>query len=268
MNRMHRFRIGFAMLTVGLLACGSVQAQVSPSIGIASEYIFRGTPDGSPQGWGSIDWTSSSGPYASAWLSSTARTPETDLYGGYLLKLNAVRLDVGGIGYLFPGSPAHARDGRIRGHGNNSEVYGGIGGGVKGLFTASSYAYYNFGSDVRIPGLIGANDQFVYWEGNLSVPLPVGDNVSLGTHVGYTFPTGSGLRNVAGYMDYGMSLNVDNFFVSVTGNLARDAVLGGPNTAVGNVQFLHDKANGSSRPFARPTFTVGWSKTFSGAFGS
>lgn len=267
---MSRFGVGLAAATLaaGMLVCGMAQAQVSPTIGIASQYIFRGTPNGSPQGWGSIDWTSSSGPYASAWISSTDRSPELDLYGGYMLNLSAIRLDLGYIGYLFPGSPAHAQRNRVHGHGNNSEIYGGIGTDIKGWLTLSTYAYYNFGSDVRIPGVIGANDQFIYCEGNASLSLPFGHNTSLGTHIGYTEPTGSGLGNVDGYLDYGVSFNLGEFFLSVTGNLAKDAVLGGPNTAVGNVEFLADKSHGASHPFARPTFTVGWSKTFSDVFGS
>lgn len=228
------------------------QARVGAKLGAASGYVFRGVPAGSPQVWGSLVYNAPEGPYAGAWLSSSNHNsdfadargdePEVDLFGGYTTIWSGASWDAGYIAYLFPSSPGGEP------HGNNSEVY--IGSSAKHV---SGYAYYNFGSDrSRFQNAPAdqrfGNDQFVYLEINTDAAVGYDGRLRLGTHLGYTVPTGSDVSFINPYFDYGVKLSFRHLFVSITASTASEYVLGGPNTG----------RSAAGHAFSRPRFTVGY----------
>ncbi len=92
------FEIPEAGLTVG----------VTPTI--SSDYLFRGISQtrNRPAVQGTIDIQHTSGFYVGAFVSNvtflgTNARQEVDVLGGYRFELAGVKLDVGGIGYIYPG---------------------------------------------------------------------------------------------------------------------------------------------------------------------
>ena len=266
---------------LGVSAMSTAYAEWSANVGVSSSYVFRGLKLSDAQVFGGVDWeANNSGLYAGTWISNTSGvddSTEVDLYFGYGFDLGGgIGLDLGFIGYYFPGSDeldsqqdaieadeqsclatgaaAAACEFDNASHGNNNEVYLGVGGN-----NWSATVWYNFGVDNR------DDDELIYLEGNYEIPLH--GQFSLGLHLGYTFLTGDAFDSVSrdddqngvveeldiddnGYLDYGVSLNAGDFFLSMTGtNLDddHDLVEGG---------FFDDQN--------RPVFTVGWSKTWEG----
>lgn len=256
---MKRIALVAVLALAGLGVAAPAVADTSVSVGLASQYVFRGVPSGSPQGWGSLDYTADSGFYGSLWVSSSNHgsdfadtegdEQELDLFGGYTFVFGPVNMDMGYIVYLFPGSP-HGEQ-----HGNNSELYFGT-----GTQYLSGYVYYNFGSDRSnfqdAPGQSFDDDQFVYIEGTLTYPFTDSGNVALGAHVGYTEPTGSDVSDVGGYFDYGLTLHVNGWYLSATATNADDFILGGPNTG----------RSADGHRFSRPRFTIGYSWRWNNIF--
>lgn len=245
------------LLWIGITVCAVLsptiaEARVGAKLGVASSYIFRGVPAGSPQVWGSLVYHASEGLYAGTWLSSSDHNsdftdahgdePEADLFGGYTTAWSGLDWDAGYIAYLFPSSPSGEP------HGNNSEVYLG-----SSSQYVSAYAYYNFGSDrsrfEKAPtGRSFSGDQFVYLALNTNAPLGYDGRLRLGAHVGYTVPTGRDVSFIDPYFDYGVKLSFNRFFVSVTASMASQYVLGGPNTG----------RSATGHAFSRPRVTVGY----------
>lgn len=96
----------------GLLPPG--WGDLSANIGVVSDYRFRGFSytDEKPALQGSLDWTHDSGVYLGTWASNVDfpdADVEVDLYGGYAFDYGAYNIDVGAIGYYFPGA-ADSRD--------------------------------------------------------------------------------------------------------------------------------------------------------------
>ncbi|MBI3441143.1 MAG: hypothetical protein HY052_04980 [Proteobacteria bacterium] len=93
-------------LPVGTL---SESSGISGTISAVSQYRLRGITqsNGNPAVQGGIDWSHNSGAYAGIWGSNIdfdAACLETDVYGGYKAKLSDIDLDVGVIGYVYPGA--------------------------------------------------------------------------------------------------------------------------------------------------------------------
>lgn len=226
-------------------------AGTSVSVGVASQYLFRGVPSGSPQVMGSLDYTAVSGLYGSLWASSSNHgsdfadseddEQELDVFGGYTFMLGPLHFDMGYIAYLFPGSPSGEQ------HGNNSELYFGT-----GTEHFSAYAYYNFGSDRNrfqdAPDRRFDDDQFVYLEGNFNYPLTDSGRVTFGAHVGYTEPTGSDVSDISGYFDYSLSLRFNGWHLTAAATNADEFILGGPNTG----------RSAAGHRFSGPRFTIGY----------
>jgi uncharacterized protein (TIGR02001 family) len=81
----------------------------SATVGLVSQYRLRGITQSNenPAVQGSIDWSHVSGLYAGVWGSNVDFTDahvETDVYGGYRIKMNGLDLDFGLIGYFYPGA--------------------------------------------------------------------------------------------------------------------------------------------------------------------
>lgn len=87
---------------------------LSANVGVVSDYRYRGISysDEHPALQGNLDWTHDSGVYLGTWASSvdfTDADAEIDLYGGYAFDQGPYNVDVGLIGYYFPGA-ADSRD--------------------------------------------------------------------------------------------------------------------------------------------------------------
>ena len=127
--------LGFAAFAS--LAAAPALAQevtVTGNVALATDYTFRGLSqtDNHPAVQGGLDASfGSSGFYAGAWASNVdfgfGDSIELDLYGGYKFPLGPVAMDVGVIGYLYPGA---ADDGLSQGTGE-LDYYEGY---VKGSF--------------------------------------------------------------------------------------------------------------------------------------
>jgi uncharacterized protein (TIGR02001 family) len=176
---------------------------VSGSAAIVSQYRFRGLSqsDNKPAVQASITLSHDSGFYVSTWGSSTAGfqapspiTPggtEIDVYGGWAKQLGAVKVDVGGYGYIYPNAPYF----------NYYEIYGSVA-GTLGPVTAKAGINYAPGQTYFKD--FGLTNHNVYVFGELSGGIP-GTPISLHSHLGYT---DGGLRYVKNYVDYSVGASV------------------------------------------------------------
>lgn len=91
---------------------------ISGNVALATDYAFRGVSqtDESPAIQGGFDATfGSSGFYAGTWASNInfgtgGANMELDVYGGYKFAVGGVNVDVGVIGYLYPGASDDAAE--------------------------------------------------------------------------------------------------------------------------------------------------------------
>ena len=104
------------LLLAGLLSCGAVQAQISSTVALTSEYQMRGIgySGNDPALSATLDWAGESGAYAGTWVSTTdtfrdgapyhaGADIEVDPYAGYNLQMaNGMRYGVIGYYYYFP----------------------------------------------------------------------------------------------------------------------------------------------------------------------
>lgn len=96
----------------GLLPPG--WGDLSANLGVYSDYRYRGISqtDEKPALQGGLDWTHDSGVYAGIWGSNVDFADadvEVDLYTGYAFDQGPYNIDVGVIGYFYPGA-ADSRD--------------------------------------------------------------------------------------------------------------------------------------------------------------
>lgn len=207
-----------ALSVAGAATALPAQAELDASIGVASEYVFRGLASGSPQVWGGLDYSHRSGAYGGVWVSNTSAfgldsdgdgqvdsvadgNEEVDLYAGWGNGL----FDLGVIYYAYPSQPS-------QGGSSITEIYGGA---AIGQFTG--YLWY------APAGVDGPDDdEYLYVDLNLDTPLT--DSTSLGWHLGYTAllgdaydPSATGVPGSDdGIYDLGVSLNVQDYFLALT----------------------------------------------------
>ena len=113
------------VLSAGLLTAGSASAEVSGSVAVVSDYLFRGVTQTSekPALQGGVTWTHDSGFYAGGWGSSiswlsdadpdVSSQVELDMFAGYTVKFGQSEFgyDVGLNYYGYPGDyPAGFND--------------------------------------------------------------------------------------------------------------------------------------------------------------
>jgi uncharacterized protein (TIGR02001 family) len=98
----------------GLGLCSEARAQdVSANVAVTSDYVFRGVSQTRerPAISAGVDLTNE-GFYAGAWASNVdfgdSPDAEVDLYAGYRPEVAGYALDVGVVGYLYPGQPEGA----------------------------------------------------------------------------------------------------------------------------------------------------------------
>ena len=103
----------FSVLTAASAAPAFAQeVAVSGNVALTTDYAFRGISqsDESPAVQGGFDAAfGDSGVYAGAWASNInfgtgGANLELDLYGGYKFAVGGIAMDVGVIGYFYPGA--------------------------------------------------------------------------------------------------------------------------------------------------------------------
>lgn len=221
---------------------------ISGSAAIVSQYRFRGISqsDNKPAVQASITVSHESGFYISTWGSSTSgdftNTPiapggtEIDVYGGWAKQLGAVKVDVGGYGYIYPSAPIN----------NYYEIYGSVAGTV-GPVTAK--AGINYAPGQTYFNTFGVTNHNVYVYGELSGGIP-GTPIALHSHLGYT---DGGLRYAKNYVDFSVGASV------TWKNLTLDASVVGTNVSDSDVNFANGCGNFGPcvNYFKRPAKTVG-----------
>lgn len=210
-----------SLIGLGTLAATPAVAGLEGSVGIASEYIFRGIQSGDPQVWGALDYSSDTGAYAGMWVSSTSfggngaggfGNEEVDYYVGWGNDM----FDFGAIYYAFPSQPSQGNTGI-------TEIYGGV-----SLANFTGYVWY------APAGIDGPDDdEYAYVDLNLDMPLT--ETTSLSAHIGILNPIGDNATNRSdgtddADLDYGLSYNVGDFFMALT---YLDGSAGGFSTIAG-----------------------------------
>ena len=186
---------------VGLAAPASAQSDVEVAFnaGVFSDYVFRcfSQTDEDPAIQGGVDITAGSF-YVGAWASNVDfgddTDAEVDLYGGYRTEAGGFALDVGVVGYLYPGEPDEADYNYVEFKAAASRAVGPatIGGAVFyspdffGADEAATYAEVNaaFAPAERwtISGAVGqqwldVSDDYVTW--NVGVAYALTENLAL-----------------------------------------------------------------------------------------
>lgn len=106
------------LLVFGIIAAATAapafaqDVTITGNVALATDYAFRGVSqtDESPAIQGGLDATfGSSGLYVGTWASNInfgtgGANMELDVYGGYKFALGGVAMDVGVLGYLYPGA--------------------------------------------------------------------------------------------------------------------------------------------------------------------
>lgn len=88
-----------------IIGTGAANAEVSANVSLTTDYVFRGVSlsDNDPAIQGGFDWSNDSF-YAGVWGSSIPNGTEIDVYAGFTPTLGPVTLDIGVIGYFYPGA--------------------------------------------------------------------------------------------------------------------------------------------------------------------
>lgn len=256
MNKMKVLMAGSA-LGAAMLA-GTAMAEVTGTVGITSEYMFRGiVSEGGSAVQGSLDWSDASGLYVGTWASNANVFPaggnELDLYGGYKFAITeGVEVDVGAIYYLF--SESDEFEGVLCGTGgilpscdsSYAEVYAGVNvGGFSGKVYYTNSFFDEFSDDPTKAGLDGEASTYV----NLAYTFPIKEGLSLRGAVGNQ--SGDGADNLLGdsVTDYSLTLTKE----LESGFAASFALVGtDQEVKVGGVTLFDDK----------PKFVVTLSKGF------
>ena len=178
-------------------------AQLTGNIGLSTNYKFRGQDQDSsrakavkPAVQGGLDYTfGASGFYLGNWNSSvnwlTNNSIESDMYGGYRFKADAIDLDVGVMAYLYAGN-------RL---GNTAEIYGAASFGPMTVRYAHTVSrdYFAFAG----PGLTGRNTGYL----NLAFTQAVAPHTTLKALVGFTRFGGD--ITAPDFMDYSLGGTYD-----------------------------------------------------------
>ena len=153
---------------------------IEGNVALVSDYRFRGVSlsDETAAIQGGFDLGFDSGFYVGTWASSIENyggsETEIDLYGGYGFDAGMFAIDVGGIGYFYPGSDDL----------EYYEVYGSAG-TTLGMVDTSVGLAYAF-SDQE--GLGDEDNTYLYVTGD----MPLGDSpFALSGSLGYTFSGGA-----------------------------------------------------------------------------
>ncbi len=170
-----------------LLICGAFAAvaaapalaqevAVTGNVALATDYAFRGISqtDENPAVQGGLDLTSGNF-YAGTWASNInfgtgGANMELDVYGGFKTALGPVNLDIGGVGYLYPGASDDAAEL------DYWEIYARPSIPLSDNFTLGGAIYYS-------PEFTGESGDGFYYEVNGA--LTVNEALSLSGAVGF-----------------------------------------------------------------------------------
>jgi uncharacterized protein (TIGR02001 family) len=130
MSKKSALKLSALAIAIATAAPMTATAEVSGSLDIASQYLWRGqTLTTAPTVSGSLDYEHSSGLYAGIWTSSEAIGVEYDLYAGFAGEAGDFSYDVGVIFYRYSagGEPRDPDgEGRIK-DANFQDIYVGLG---------------------------------------------------------------------------------------------------------------------------------------------
>lgn len=152
-----------AVMTAALLTAPAALAQdVVWNAGVFSDYRFRGfsqTDEGAALQVG-VDATAG-GIYGGAWASNVDFGDDTevevDFYGGYRTVVGGFNVDVGGVVYLYMGSPAGTDYDYVEIKAAASRAIGPV--------TVGAVAYWS-------PDFFGADEKATYVEANAAFAMP------------------------------------------------------------------------------------------------
>ncbi|MDB5416492.1 MAG: hypothetical protein JWR10_4827 [Rubritepida sp.] len=199
------------------IVIGETGLTLSPSATIASDYLFRGISQTRSRlaYQGAAELVHSSGVYIGTFISNvrfagTDARQEVDAYGGYRFTLFDVNLDVGGIGYIYPGYS------RAPGTFNLAFFEG-------YLKAAREFGPVNILASVNVsPNYFGQSGTGVYVEAGADWKTGIWD-VTLGGRVGYQWIDRNPRFGTPDYAWWGISLSRD-FVLPVLGNTITAAV--------------------------------------------
>ena len=104
MSKKSVMKLSVLAVAIATAAPMAATAEVSGSLDIASQYLWRGQTlltGGTVSG--SIDYGHSSGAYAGVWASSESNKNEYDLYFGFAGETDALSYDIGLVSYHYTG---------------------------------------------------------------------------------------------------------------------------------------------------------------------
>lgn len=148
--------LGLAVSTPGW---AQSQPEVSWTVGVASDYVFRGysQTDEGGQVFGSVDVTAGDF-YAGVWASnvdfSDSTDGEIDLYGGYRSEVQGFEVDLGVAAYFYPSQPDNADYDFVELKAAASRAFGPV--------TLGAAVFWS-------PNYFGEDDTATYVEANASV---------------------------------------------------------------------------------------------------
>ncbi len=224
-----------------LAATGVAQADMSASLGVASNYLFRGvsqTGDAAAIS-GSVDYSHESGLYLGTWMSNVdfggKEDMEVDGYAGYAGEMGSVSYDVSYLYYWYPGAGGDAQGGDL----DYGEVALGLGFGP-----LSASVAYTVNAEANGPG--------PFQEGDLHYGLSFSPDWSYegfapSFQIGYYDFTDDGKAGVGdlSYTHWGVAVSKD------AGDFGSFSV---------NYEQTDDVTGVSADD--NPNFWVGWSKDF------
>jgi uncharacterized protein (TIGR02001 family) len=224
-----------------LAATGVAQAELSGTLGVASNYLFRGvtqTGDAAAVS-GSVDYGHESGIYAGTWMSNVdfggKEDMEVDFYAGYGGEAGSMSYDISYLYYWYPGAGGDAQGGDL----DYGEIAASLG---FGPVTAS--IAYTANAEADGPG--------PFQEGDLYYSLGFEPDMSLG---------GFAPSFLIGYYDFtddGKAAVGDLSYMHWSVGLTKDA----GDFGSFSVNYEQTDSNDTVSTDDNPNFWVGWSKDF------
>jgi len=202
----------------------------SANVGFATDYVWRGISqtDNGAAIQGGLDWSSELGFYVGAWGSNVdfndpdAGSLEADLYAGYAGKLGDFSYDIQALYYYYPGA-----DGDL-----DYDFFEGVLGAGYDFGFASLSAGFAYS-----PETFGKGGRTYYYNGGVTVPLPLPLGLALKGNIGYyRFDESDTAPNYKHY-DIGLGASIVGFDLGVayTNTDLNSSQCGGDNACKGEV---------------------------------
>lgn len=145
MSKKTALKISALAVAIATAAPLTANAEVSGSLDIANQYLWRGqTLFSGGTVSGSLDYEHESGAYAGIWLSSELDDTEYDLYVGYAGELDALSYDVGVVHYRYSAGGELRLPGARIADANFQEAYLSL--GVADFSLTSYFGFGEFGN--------------------------------------------------------------------------------------------------------------------------